>query len=60
MDKVMQWLGIEVANHNGKNAIHVVHCTTNGKPYGGGRNSWVNAFQGYALKLNPIIDDIHK
>jgi len=45
----MQQLGIEVANHNGENAIHVVHCITNGKPSSGGRNSWMNALQGYAL-----------
>jgi hypothetical protein len=33
MDKVMQWLGIEVVDHNGKNAIPMVHCITNKKPY---------------------------
>lgn len=39
MDKVMQRLGIEVVDHNGKNAIPMVHCIINKKTlYGGGRN----------------------
>jgi hypothetical protein len=35
----MQQLGNEVDDHNGKNAIPIVHCTTDGKFYGGGRNN---------------------
>jgi len=35
----MQRLGIEVDDRNGNNAILIVHCTVNGKLYGGGGNN---------------------
>jgi hypothetical protein len=59
MDKMMKWLGIELVNQ-GKDSVHVVHCTSNGRPCGGGKTMWLTTLQGYALKLNPTIDDIQR
>jgi hypothetical protein len=59
MDEVMKRLGIELAIL-GFEAVLVMHCNADGRHVGGGRTSWLTAFQGYALKFNPIIDDIHK
>jgi hypothetical protein len=33
----MQQLGIEFDDHNGKNAIPIMHYTVDGKLYGGGK-----------------------
>jgi hypothetical protein len=58
MDKAMKRLRIEVATYQGKDVTPVVHCSPKGRLVGGGRNSWLTTFQGYAIKLNPTIDDI--
>ncbi len=54
----MKRLRIEVATYQGKDVTPVVHCSPKGRLVGGGRNSWLTTFQGYAIKLNPTIDDI--
>jgi hypothetical protein len=36
----------------------MVHYSAKGRLIGGGRNSWLIALQGYALKLNFAIDNI--
>jgi len=58
MDKVTKRLRIEVATYQGKDVISMVHYSTKGRLIGGGRNSWLIAFQGYALKLNLAINNI--
>jgi hypothetical protein len=60
MDKVMKRLGIEVVELSGKDVNPIVHCNSEGRPISDGRNSWLTAFWGYALKLNPTIDDIQQ
>ncbi len=57
MDKMMKRLGVEVADQV-KDGIHVVHCTSNGRPCGGDKTMWLIVLQGYALKLNLALDDI--
>jgi hypothetical protein len=58
MDKVTKRLGIDVATYQGKDVISTVHYSIKGRLIGGGRNSWLIAFQGYALKLNLAINNI--
>jgi len=55
----MKWLGIELVGQ-GNDGIHVVHCTSNGRPCGGGKSMWLTTLRGYALKFNPTIDGIQK
>lgn len=57
-DKVMKRLRIKVATYQGKHVTLVVYCGPKGKLVGGGRNSWLTTLLGYALKLNPAINDI--
>jgi hypothetical protein len=59
MDKVMKRLGIELVTLGSK-VVPTMHCNADGRPVGGGRTSWLTAFRGYALKLNPAIDDIRR
>jgi hypothetical protein len=60
MDKVMKRLGIIIVEKNGTNVIPVVKCNVEGKLVGGGMSKWLSQLQGYAMKLNPIIDDTRK
>ncbi len=55
----MKRLGIEKAILGSK-AMLVMHYNANGRLVGGGRTSSLTTVQGYAFKLNPIIDDIHR
>jgi len=58
MDKVTKRLEIEVATYQGKDVTSMVHYSVKGRLVGGGRNSWLIALQGYALKLNLAIDNV--
>jgi len=53
----MKRLSIELTP-DGQNHTLVVHYDASGRPCGGGRTTWLSAFRGFALKLNPTIDDI--
>jgi hypothetical protein len=44
--------------HDGQNRTPVVHYDASKRPCGGGRTTWLSALKGFALKLNPTIDDI--
>lgn len=59
-DKVMKRLGIKTFELHGKDLKPIVHYNLEGKPIGGGKINWLIALWGYALKLNPAIDDIHR
>jgi hypothetical protein len=55
----MKRLGIELTS-KGQIPTHVVHCDAFGTPCSGGRIVWLSTLKGYALKLNPTIDDIQR
>jgi hypothetical protein len=57
MDLVMKRLGIELFLE-GQQVVPIVHYNVDGRPCGVGKSTWLSTFQGYALKLNPTIDDI--
>jgi hypothetical protein len=58
MDKVMNRLGIEMAELHGKDVKPIVHFNPLGRPIGGGKCTWLTTLRGYALKFNPAIEDI--
>jgi len=43
---------------DGQNRTHVMHYDASRRPCGGGRTTWLLGLKGFALKLNPTIDDI--
>ncbi len=55
----MKRLRIELATLGSK-VVLVMHCNANSRHVGDGMTSQLTTFQGYAFKLNPTIDDIHR
>jgi len=58
MDKIMNMLGIEMAELHGKDVKPIVHSNSSRRPIGGGKCAWLTPLRKHTLKLNTTIDDI--
>jgi hypothetical protein len=57
MEKIMNCLELKWHNFMVR-MLNLLHCNSLRIPIGGGRCIWLITLRGYALKINPTIDDI--